>query len=306
MQRNLSRARAKVVCSCQSLEPRQLLTAAATLDAAGLLTIEGTRRNDALLVTLYTGKGGRPTLSITNNGDEFAIFRTKGISRIKMLGGLGDDVLEVHGQATIVKIDPDNSSLLQLQSGANFPIPLTLFGGGGNDTLTGGVANDRLEGGSGRDVLSGGAGNDQIFGQNDDDTLVGGDGTDSLDGGNGHDDLTGDGANTPVQVITTVHADNSGTFNVDTPTLKFTLNGPSGRIAFGSGSAGGILLNPDSPNFVFITGQEDNTGNVNITFNSNNVPSDHDVIVGNQGPDTFHKSDTSTEIRDFTSFDEVI
>jgi Ca2+-binding RTX toxin-like protein len=308
MHRNRSRACANLSC-CQSLEPRQLLTAAATLDAAGILTVEGTRRDDALVVTLYTGKGGRLTLSITNNGDEFAIFRSKGISRIKMLGGLGDDVLEVRGQSTLVRLDPANSNILQVQSAANFPIALTLFGGGGNDTLTGGIANDRIEGGSGRDVLSGGAGNDEIFGQNDDDTLVGGDGADTLDGGNGHDDLTGDGANSPLQVITRIPADNTGTFNVVTPTLNFTFNGPSGRINFGSGSSGSIIFDTaGTPASFALTGNitAAGAGDFVIISGQSSGPSDHDVIVGNQGPDTFHKSDTSTEIRDFTSFDEVI
>ena len=293
--------------SCESLEPRQLLTAASL--ASGVLTVEGTRRDDALVVTLYTGKGGRPTLSITNNGDEFAIFRTKGISRIKMLGGLGNDVLEVHGQATIIRFDPANDNVLQLQSAANFPLALTLFGGGGNDTLTGGVANDRLEGGSGRDLLSGGAGNDEIFGQNDDDVLVGGNGADTLDGGNGHDDLTGDGANAPVQVTTTIQADNSGNFNIVAGTLNFTYNRPSGRITFGSGSSGEVVFDTaGTPTTFALTGDitAAGAGGFVVISSQSGSPSDHDVIVGNQGPDTFHKSDSSTEIRDFTSFDQVI
>lgn len=288
--------------SCESLEPRRLLTAAATLDAAGLLTVEGTRRDDVLLVTLYTGKGGRPTLSITNNGDEFAIFRTKGITRVKMLGGLGDDVLEVHGQGTSVQIDAANSDVLLLQSGVKFPLPVTLFGGGDNDTLTGGAANDRVEGGSGRDVLYGGDGNDQIFGQNDNDTLVGGNGNDSLDGGNGHDDLTGDGAAAAAFVVTSVHADSNGVFNVANGPLNFNYDPATGRITFGGGSTGQIILNNNSPTLVFVA---TDTNNVSVSAQPDE-PSNHDVLVGNQGPDTFHKADNADEIRDLTSFDQVI
>jgi Ca2+-binding RTX toxin-like protein len=288
--------------SCESLEPRRLLTAAATLDAAGLLTVEGTRRDDVLLVTLYTGKGGRPTLSITNNGDEFAIFRTRGITRIKMLGGLGNDVLEVHGQATSVQIDANNPDVLAIQSGVNFPIPVTLFGGGDNDTLTGGAGNDRLEGGSGLDHLFGGDGNDQIFGQNDDDSLTGGNGNDTLDGGNGHDDLTGDGAAAAAFVVTTVHADSNGVFNVATGPLNFTYDRTTGHITFAGGSSGQIILNNDFPTLVFVA---TDTNNVSISAQAGQ-PSNHDVLVGNQGPDTFHKSDSADEIRDFTTLDEII
>ncbi|MDB5318520.1 MAG: Hemolysin-type calcium-binding region [Phycisphaerales bacterium] len=294
--------RALTTVSCESLEPRQLLTAAATL-ADGILTVEGTRRDDVLLVTLYTGKGARPTFSVTNNGDEFAIFRTKGISRIKMLGGTGSDVLEVHGQATSIRIDPATPDLLQLQSGVYFPLPLTLFGGAGNDTLTGGVANDRIEGGSGRDLLTGGDGDDQIFGQNDNDTLIGSDGNDTLDGGNGHDDLTGDGAASPVQLTTDIQGDASGIFNVVTGSISFTFDRPNGRLSFGGGSTGQIILNSEKHATLFIT----NTGGASnvIVSGQTNQPSNRDVIVGNEGPDTFRKSDAD-EIRDFTRLDNLI
>ena len=60
----------------------------------------------------------------------------------------------------------------------DLPVPVTLLGGTGADTLRTGDAADRLDGGEGNDVLEGGAGNDQ---------LVGGDGRDRLEGGSGDD-----------------------------------------------------------------------------------------------------------------------
>src|SRR5258706_12829955 len=93
---NRSRAKANVSILCEAMEGRQLLSAAATL-TDGVLTVEGTRRDDVLLVTLYTGKGGRPTLSVSDHGNEIGIFPSKGVRRIKMLGGLDTETLEVAG-----------------------------------------------------------------------------------------------------------------------------------------------------------------------------------------------------------------
>ena len=56
------------------------------------------------------------------------------------------------------------------------PAPVTLVGGGGNDTLVGAGSADLLQGEGGNDLLVGNAGND---------TLDGGDGLDTLSGGTG-------------------------------------------------------------------------------------------------------------------------
>jgi hypothetical protein len=301
---NRSRAKANVSIFCEALEGRQLLSAAATL-ADGVLTVEGTRRDDVLLVTLYTGKRGRPTLSVSDHGNQIGIFRSKGVRRIMMLGGLGNDVLQVRGQANAIHIDPATPDLLQVEPGVNFPIALTLFGGSGNDTLTGGVADDRLEGGSGNDLLTGGDGDDILFGQNDDDTLTGGTGYDTLDGGNGHDDLDGDGDASPARLIVNFHSDANGVFNVVVGTLNFTYDRSNGHLSFAGGSSGQIVLPPDGPAFVFDASAGGGAGTF-VIRDQTDLSSDHDVIVGNQGPDTFHKSDDADEIRDLTSIDERI
>jgi len=73
---------------------------------------------------------------------------------------------------------------------------ISVFGQGGNDTLTlsevnGALPNAQLFGGAGNDVLTGGSGADQLFGQADNDTLLGKGGNDLLFGGAGNDVLTG-------------------------------------------------------------------------------------------------------------------
>lgn len=70
-------------------------------------------------------------------------------------------------------------------------IPVTMRGGGGNDTLLGGSGPDKLLGGDGDDRLVGGRANDVLYGGPGDDVLIGGTGRDVLRGGPGDDVLRG-------------------------------------------------------------------------------------------------------------------
>ena len=74
---------------------------------------------------------------------------------------------------------------------ANFPGPVTLNGGAGNDTLLGNDVGDVLNGNAGNDSLVGGSGNDTLIGGDGNDTLIGHAGDDSLDGGAGADIAVG-------------------------------------------------------------------------------------------------------------------
>ncbi len=83
---------------------------------------------------------------------------------------------------------------------SNFTGPVTLNGGGGNDTLVGNQFDDVLNGGAGNDSLNGGAGdgNDTLLGGDGNDTLLGQAGNDSLDGGAGADIAVGGFGNDTV------------------------------------------------------------------------------------------------------------
>ena len=70
-------------------------------------------------------------------------------------------------------------------------IPLTAYGGGGDDFIKGGSANDELYGGEGNDKLIGRKGHDRLYGGAGDDILRGLAGRDSLFGGDGDDKLVG-------------------------------------------------------------------------------------------------------------------
>jgi Ca2+-binding RTX toxin-like protein len=70
-------------------------------------------------------------------------------------------------------------------------VPVTLRGGGGDDTLTGGGGPDKLVGGPGYDRLVGRAGDDLIYGGPGNDAIFGGPGADTLRGGPGNDTIAG-------------------------------------------------------------------------------------------------------------------
>jgi Ca2+-binding RTX toxin-like protein len=79
----------------------------------------------------------------------------------------------------------------------------TIFGLGGNDTITLNEANGALPaaqvfGGAGNDIVTGGSGGDQLFGQGGNDTLNGKGGNDLIFGGVGDDILTGGDADDQV------------------------------------------------------------------------------------------------------------
>lgn len=72
-----------------------------------------------------------------------------------------------------------------------FNVPVTMYGGNGNDDLAGSYEIDRLYGEAGNDGLMGWSGDDYLDGGTGDDVLSGGDGNDILVGGIGNDNMGG-------------------------------------------------------------------------------------------------------------------
>jgi RTX calcium-binding nonapeptide repeat (4 copies) len=70
-------------------------------------------------------------------------------------------------------------------------VPMTMRGGGGDDSLLGGEGADKLIGGADDDRLSGWRGDDLLYGGPGEDMLMGGAGEDVLQGGSGEDKLIG-------------------------------------------------------------------------------------------------------------------
>jgi PKD repeat protein len=152
------------------------------VDGAGVLRVGGTAGNDQIHVS--PGANGQTNLFL--GGALRGVFAA---NAVVAYGNAGEDVLDAA---------PDLS------------VPVTFYGGPGNDLLRGGAANDSLLGEAGndgldsragRDVLVGGDGNDIAFAGAGNDLLVGGRGSDSLYGETGDDilisgytDLDGDPA----------------------------------------------------------------------------------------------------------------
>src|SRR5437016_6303123 len=115
-----------VNASCaEALEPRRLLTTFASLSAHGTLTIVGTGGNDHITVSLLAAN-----IHATRGSDSLD-FPAASVKRIWINAYQGND---------------------KITSSVN--LPTTIFGSGGNDTLSSGTKSDSLDGGSGADTVS--------------------------------------------------------------------------------------------------------------------------------------------------------
>ncbi len=123
-----------------------------TLLPGGLLVIVGTDAADDIKVN---PGGGAPDIKVKMNGAQQTFV---GVTRIVIYANGGNDTVQIVGGITL---------------------PVTVFGGAGNDNIKAGGGDSVLVGGDGDDVLLGGAGRD---------VLIGGKGADLL-GGSGADDL---------------------------------------------------------------------------------------------------------------------
>ncbi len=72
------------------------------------------------------------------------------------------------------------------------PVPSTLLGGDGDDTLAGNEAPQTIDGGAGTDKIAGAQGADVLRGGDGNDSVDGGEGADQVEGGAGDDLMAGD------------------------------------------------------------------------------------------------------------------
>lgn len=149
------------------LEPRQLFS-------AGLLgtqlVIVGTHKSDNIRVYVNPSMPGHLTVVVNQTTQLFPAAAVEGIS---VQAGQGNDVIAID------------------LSRSRYPIPTTLYGSGGNDTIVGGAGTDRVYGGDGNDVINGRLARDILYGDAGDDSIDGDQGNDYLVGGLGNDTLRG-------------------------------------------------------------------------------------------------------------------
>jgi Ca2+-binding RTX toxin-like protein len=147
--------------------------------AAGTLQITGDKASDRLAIFQT------PTTLVADVGEDgtadFTFDRSTFTSAVVSAGG-GDDVVHV--------------------SNAVNPVPLTIDGGSGDDTLVGGNGVETLLGGVGNDTVSGGIGADvvRLGTGNDHFQWNPGDGSDSVEGEAGTDVVDFNGSNIGEQI----------------------------------------------------------------------------------------------------------
>jgi hypothetical protein len=174
----------------ETLESRRLLSTLTVIIAnppqVPGLQVNGTRRADRIILTTMAGGEVEVTVNGRLVGTMNGFFSAGARVRINARGG--DDVITV----------------ASVPGAGHTPVPMQVFGGPGNDTITGGDGDDTLAGDEGHDSIMGGEGRDKISGAGGKDKLFGGGGSDTLDGGaasdalygaNGNDVLHGRGGN---------------------------------------------------------------------------------------------------------------
>lgn len=128
----------------EPLETRALLNA--TLDGAGVLTVNGSRGNDIIILSQLG-----PNLVVSIQPENFKQpFAAASVTSIVVNCDDGNDLLNI------------DQSITKMAS---------VLGGEGNDTLTGGGGNDLLNGQGGDDLLDGGLGGDGMIGETGNDTV---------------------------------------------------------------------------------------------------------------------------------------
>jgi hypothetical protein len=123
----------------EALEGRTLMAATLMTAIEGTqVRVTGTATNDEINVSLSDS-----TLTVTAAGFS-KTFAADGVKSIKVMGGAGNDLINVDASVTIDTF---------------------LFGGLGNDTINGGAGDDVIVtiGGGTRDSMSGGAGRDNFW-----------------------------------------------------------------------------------------------------------------------------------------------
>lgn len=108
------------------------------------------------------------------------LFVTSALRKITVLGGVGDDIVDVRDSGT--------PGQFKLGSHAS----LHAAGNAGNDSIIGSFGADEIHGGSGNDFLKGWQRNDVLFGDDGDDRISASAGQDTLYGGEGNDDMHGE------------------------------------------------------------------------------------------------------------------
>lgn len=194
--------------------------------AAGADQVEAGDGNDSILGgtgnDTLDGGNGNDTIAAQDNDDvllggDGADWLFGGTGNDQLNGGLGSDVAGGFGDFSFALVcdsvltGQGTDSLTSIEAAhltgsvgnstidaSMATIPVSLFGGDGNDLLIGSSQSDSISGDNGNDTLMGGIGDDRLVGGAGDDVASGGGGDDVLYGGAGRDRLSGEDGNDTV------------------------------------------------------------------------------------------------------------
>jgi hypothetical protein len=157
----------------------------------GVLQIVGTKCDDNVTVN-QEKKGIKVHADFLPERSHFRTFDLKGIERIEIYLGKGDDHAQIAGNMDLPVFMDGGSGDDHLNAGRG---PAVLIGGSGDDKLIGSPSDDRIYGGDGNDFIQGNGGNDVLYGDAGCDVIYGSKGNDQIHGGEGNDWISGGGGN---------------------------------------------------------------------------------------------------------------
>lgn len=130
----------------------------------------GSNNADSVGVSMVSG-----CVAIRDNLSGTSYYAQSGlVQSIRLVGNAGDDYLTCSIDVPVTAYGGPGNDYIETSGGADF-----LFGQDGNDTIYGGAGSDYLDGGPGSDLLLGGYGQDTLVGSGTD-TLRGGPDVDTI------------------------------------------------------------------------------------------------------------------------------
>ena len=257
-----------------------------------LFALDG-REVPAVVATFSPAAGGTLSVFGDNLDNSIAVSRDAAGQllvnggAVKVLGGTPT----VANTGTISVFGQGGNDTITLNE-ANGALPkANLFGGNGNDTLTGGSGNDLLFGQAGNDTLLGKGGQDFLFGGADNDTLTGGDAADQVFGEAGNDrmvwnpgddtDLNEGGAGTDTVEVNGGNGAEAFTVTANGSRVRFDRVNPA-PFSIDIGTSENLTLNANGGDDTFTA-----TGNlaalIQITVDGG---TGNDTLLGGNGADT--------------------
>lgn len=269
--------------SVDALESRRLL--ASSLSTDGVLTITGTSRNDAIVITIDPANASRLKVS---HGGVVSRYTLSLVRRISASLFKGNDSLTIADTITI---------------------PASVLGAGGRDTILAGAGKDTLDGGDSEDILNGRAGKDLLIGGTSTDEIYGGPGKDTvsyeyvttefLPGGNRSGFgviISLDGLRNEQEATGNDYIDTSIENVIGTP-FRDAINGSGGdNVLTGGGGPDSIVGNGGRDYLDGGTGADTLKGGSGV-----------DTLIGGESGDMFLSAERDAgEVLDFSDGDSVV